>query len=168
MPVALAPLAIRAGTVVAQYAPAVYDKAKSYLAAATSGKVAAPTAQALAAYVGNSQQRLTVVGDALIRSGMSVNDVFPKDLIGSDQALMALRASAEKLAVSLRGQFDAGADKVVSGQSGDMIVADVIRVKRVKAVLSVYGSADNYFLCHPNGGVPAGDFAYVRAMRAAM
>jgi hypothetical protein len=159
-------LAVAAGSAAVKYAPAVYDAAKSALSKATGNKVTDPAN--IATYVGNNASRMTVVADALIRSGVAVDDIFPHDLVQSNPNLRLMRDSALRLATTLKAQFDAGSDKIVKPQSSDEMAADVVRVKRVRAVLDVYGSAEKYFLCHPNGGVPATDFAYVQAMSKAL
>lgn len=163
---AIPALAAAAGRAAIRYAPTVYDAAKSALSKATSGKVTDPTQ--VATYIGNSPQRMTVVGDALIRSGVSVDDIFPMDIVKVQPNLMAMRQAAHALADRLGQQFSAGSDKVVPAQSSADMAADIIRIKRVNAVLDVYGSEERYFLCHPNGGVPPEDFAYKRAIQRAL
>lgn len=144
-----------------KYGPAVYEKANAALATVTGGKVKDVTD--LGSYVGNNPGRLKVASEALLRSGVMLGDVLPRDLIGNDQNLIAIRASAEKLVSSLQAQFLAGSDRSLI-QGVDGAAADVLRKKRVKAVLGTYGSEENYFLCHPGGGVPAEDFAWYRAV----
>lgn len=164
MPVAQ--LAIAAGSAAVKYAPAVYDAAKAALTKATGGKVT--DVSQLSTYVGNNPQRMMVVGDALIRSGVSVNDVFPTDIVQINPQLRAMREAASKLAAKLGDQFAAGSDHVIQAQPLEDMAADVIRIRRVNAVLKVYGNEETYFLCHPNGGVPPSDFAYKRAMSRAL
>lgn len=162
----LAQVAMAAGTAAVHYGPAVYDKAKQYLSKATNGKVS--NASDIVNYVGKSNQRMTVVADSLIRAGVQVDGIFPADIAMIDPAMKAMKAAAQALAYSLSRQFEAGADKVIPAQSAPDAAADVIRLRRVKAVLSVYGSPETYFLCHPNGGVPASDFAFAQAVRRAL
>jgi hypothetical protein len=159
-------LAAGARTLLTRYSPQVMQAAKRALAQATSGKVT--DAADIPKYVGSSSQRMTVVGDALVRSGVAPDEVFPLDIVQSNPQMMAARTAAMALGQQLAAQFAAGADKVVPGQSSTDIAADVIRLKRVKAVLSIYGSETNYFLCHPNGGVPPADFAYAKAVSIAL
>lgn len=163
---AIPQIAMAAGSAVAKYGPDVYKTASDLLKKATGGKVA-DMAQ-IVPYVGKSQQRLTVVADSLIRAGVPADAVFPADIARTQPALMAMREAAMRLGDALKAQFDAGADKVIPGPSAVDAAADVIRVKRVNAVLEVYGTEERYFLCHPGGGVPAADFAYVRAMKKAL
>jgi len=163
---AIPALAVAAGQAAVQYGPKAYDAAKALLAKATGGKVT--DAAAIVPYVGKSQQRLTVVADSLIRAGVPAETIFPLDVVQTQPQLRAMREAAMSLANSLKAQFDNGADKVVPGATASEAAASVIRVKRVNAVLQVYGTEENYFLCHPNGGVPAADFAYVRAMKKAL
>lgn len=160
---ALPQLALAAGSAAARYAPAVVDAASSMLKKATGGKLTSITD--IPKYVGNNSARMQVVADSLVRSGFSVDDVFPEGITSSKPELRLMREAATRLAATMKSQFDAGADKVVTPQSADEAVADVVRIKRVKAVLSIYGSAEKYFLCHPNGGVPSSDFAYYEAIR---
>lgn len=159
-------IASAAASAVAKYGPGAYEAAKTMLVKATNGKVSSPTQ--LVEYIGKSPQRLTVATDALVRSGSSVDEIFPVDIVRTNPTLMMMRNAAQELAVSLKGQFDAGADKVIGAASSDDAAKDVIRITRVQAVLRIYGDEKTYFLCHPNGGVPAGDFAHVRALQKAL
>lgn len=163
---AIPALAMAAGSAAVQYGPKAYDAAKALLAKATGGKVT--DASQIVDYVGKSQQRLTVVADSLIRAGVPAESIFPSDVVQTQPQLKAMRQAALGLAATLKVQFDAGADKVLPGSTAADAAADVIRIKRVNAVLEIYGSEDRYFLCHPNGGVPASDFAHVRAMKRAL
>jgi hypothetical protein len=141
----------------------VYETANAALASVSGGKV--KDVADIGNYVGNNPGRLKVASEALLRSGVMLGDVLPRDLVGTDQNLIAIRASAEKLVSNLQAQFLAGSDRsLVQGVDG--AAADVLRKKRVKAVLGTYGSEENYFLCHPGGGVPAEDFAWYRAVIA--
>jgi hypothetical protein len=160
---AIPALAARAGQVAVKYAPVVYEKAKNALSAVTAGQVQAP--EQIVSYVGNSPQRLKIAAEALVRSGVDVNDVLPRDLIGSDKTLQQIRSAADKIAGSLQAQFASGSDKTLN-QGGEAIAADALRRTRVEAALSVYGSGKRYFLCHPNGGIPAEDFAWYDAVIA--
>jgi hypothetical protein len=159
-------VAAAAARAAVQYGPAAYQMAKNALAKATSGKV--QDASAIVPYVGKSQQRLTVVADALVRSGVAPNDIFPQDIVATQPQLQMMRDAANRLAGSLKQQFDAGADRVIPAQSDSDAAGDIIRLERVRAVLQVYGSAKTYFLCHPNGGVPASDFAYYAAVQKSL
>lgn len=154
-------LASRAAKATVRYAPAVIDKAEQALAKVSGGKVSKVTD--LAGYVGSNPARLKVASEALLRSGIMLGDVLPRDLIGNDVQLMQIRQSAESLVKGLQGQYLQGSDRTLA-QGQAAIAADVLRKKRVKAALSVYGSAETYFLCHPNGGIPAEDFAWYQAV----
>lgn len=154
-------LAKRAATATVRYAPAVIDKAEQALSKVSGGKVSKVTD--LADYVGSNPARLKVASEALLRSGVMLGDVLPRDLIGNDVQLIQIRQSAEGLVRTLQGQYLQGSDRsLAQGQAA--IAADVLRKKRVKAALGVYGNADTYFLCHPNGGIPAEDFAWYQAL----
>jgi hypothetical protein len=158
-----AAVASRAAKAVGKYGPSVYETANAALASVSGGKV--KDVADIGQYVGNNPGRLKVASEALLRSGVMLGDVLPRDLVGTDQNLIAIRASAEKLVSNLQAQFLAGSDRsLVQGVDG--VAADVLRKKRVKAVLGTYGSEENYFLCHPGGGVPAEDFAWYRAVVA--
>lgn len=159
-------VASAAASAVAKYGPGSYEAAKNMLAKATNGKVSSPSQ--LVEYIGKSPQRLTVATDALVRAGASVDDIFPADVVRTNPTLMMMRNAAQELAVSLKAQFDAGADKVVGPADVSDAAKDVIRISRVQAVIRIYGDEKTYFLCHPNGGVPAGDFAHVRALQKAL
>lgn len=163
---AIPAIALAAGRAAVTYAPAVYNTAKAALTKATGGKATEPSD--VAKYVGTSPQRLTVVADAFVRSGIHPEDIFPADIVSTQPQLVAMRDAANRLAQSLQQQFNQGADRVIPASSSADMAADVIRVERVKAVLRVYGDEKSYFLCHPNGGVPSADFAYVRALRTAL
>jgi hypothetical protein len=158
---AVTAVAQAAGRAAVKYAPVVYQKAQEALKAVTGGKEATP--EAIAEYVGNSPQRLKIAAEALVRSGISPNDVLPSDLIGRDKTLQVIRLAADRIAQSMQQQFAAGSDKTLAQGEGG-IAADALRRRRVEAALGVYGSATNYFLCHPNGGIPAEDFAWHRAV----
>lgn len=158
---AVAVVAARAAQVAARYGPAVVARTQELLKQATANKVSTPAE--VPAYVGNSPQRLKVATEALIRAGVRPDDVLPVDLVGQDKTLLAIRASAEAIVNSLQNRFQSGSDKTL--QHGEAaIAADALRRKRVEAALGVYGSADRYFLCHPNGGIPAEDFVWYRAV----
>lgn len=152
-----ADVARRAAEAAQKYAPAVVSTMNTTLDAVTGGKV--KSANELGTYVGNNPARLKVATEAMLRSGINMGDVIPRDLVGNDKNMMAIRASAERLVSTLQQRFDAGSDKTLD-QGVDNTVADLMRRKRVEAVRSVYGNEASYFLCHPNGGVPTSDFAW--------
>lgn len=150
-------VARRAAEATQKYAPAVVSTVNSTLAAVTGGKVA--TAEEVSSYVGNNPARLKVTTEAMLRAGINMGDVIPRDLIGNDKNMMAIRTSAERLVATLQQRFEAGSDKTLD-QGVDNAVADLMRRKRVEAVRGIYGNEAAYFLCHPNGGVPPSDFAW--------
>lgn len=152
-----------AGSAAVRYGPSVVDAASNMLKKATGGKLTSLTD--IPKYVGNNPARMQVVADSLVRSGFDVNDVFPEDIASTKPELRMMREAGLRLQATLKQQFDSGADKVLGSQTADQAVADILRIKRVKTVLSIYGTAEKYFLCHPNGGVPSSDFAYYEAVR---
>lgn len=160
-------VAMAAGRAVMNAAPGVFAMAKEQLAKATNGKVTDPSPTAIANYIGNNSNRLTVVADGLIRAGVGVDEIFPADIVINDVNLKTMRDAASGLAARLASSYAAKSDRSLS-QTPDQSVADLLRVKRVRAILSVYGSQEAYFLCHPNGGVPMEDFAYVQSMKKAL
>lgn len=139
------------------YGPQAYEYAKKQLAKVTSGKVT--NESQLAKYVGNSPQRLKITTDALVTAGIPVDAVIPQDLVGTNEVLGRIRASAQALVSTMQSKFQAGSDtSLVQGEDG--IVKDVIRKKRVATALRIFGSANAYFLVNPNGGIPAEDFVW--------
>jgi len=60
-------------------------------------------------------------------------------------------------------QYDRGSDQSIAATDSDT-AKDVLRKQRVEAVLAVYGTPEEYFLCHPNGGVPRADFSWYKSM----
>lgn len=155
--------AVAAARAAAKYGPAVLDQARAQLAKVTGGKVTDPAN--VAAYVGNSPQRMSVVAGAMVRSGFRVEDVLPADIVGEDKHLQQIRASAMEIVGRMQNQYAAGSDKSLQQSSSD-IAADMLRVERVKTALNVFGSARAYTLCMPNGGIPADDFVwYDRVVR---
>lgn len=140
------------------YGPAVLREAENMLTKATGKKV--NNLQAVEKYVGASPERLSVVAGALARAGMRIDDLMPADLVGMNPALQQIRRTLMVTANSMQGRFDAGSDNSLSlGIEGD-----IIRKRRVQTALRVYGSEEAYFLCHPNGGIPRGDFAWYKAV----
>lgn len=163
---ALPALAVTAASAAARYGPKAITAAEGMLRKATGGKLT--SISDIPKYVGKNTARMTVVADSMIRSGFSADDVLPQDLISATPELRMMRQAADRLVGELKQQFDSGADKVLPAQSAEDGASDVIRIKRVKAVLSVYGSVEKYFLCHPNGGVPSADFAYYASIKRAV
>lgn len=164
---AVAQIAAAAGRAAMNAAPTIVAAATEQVKKATGGKLKDLTPQAVVDYIGSNPQRLTVVADGLIRAGIAPDDIFPTDLVMNDVNMKSMRDAAAALAARLNASYAAKSDRSLS-QSVDQSVADVLRVKRVMAILSVYGSAENYFLCHPNGGVPMEDFAYHQSMKRAL
>lgn len=157
----IAQAAKAAGEIAVKYGPKVYDMTKEALAKATNGKVTDPTQ--IASYVGNNAARFSVVAGALTTAGVAPSAIIPDDLAGQNPQLKQIRATIGKIAAGMRDVYDAGSDQsLVSGP--DDTAKDVLRKQRVEAVLNVYGSADQYFLCHPKGGIPRSDFAWYKAM----
>lgn len=152
-----ADVAQRAAQAAQKYAPTVVSAVNSTLSTVTGGKVVDITG--VSSYVGNNPSRLKVTTEAMLRAGVNMGDVIPRDLIGTDKNMMAIRASAERLVSTLQQRYDAGSDKTLD-QGLDNTVIDLMRRKRVEAVRAVYGNESAYFLCHPNGGVSSGDFAW--------
>lgn len=160
---AIPALAVAAGNAAVQYGPKAYDAAKAMLAKATGGKVT--SAEQIVNYVGKSQQRLTVVADSLIRSGIAADAIFPEDIVQSQPQLQAMRQAALGLAATLKSAYDQNAVRLNSPSTAESAAADVLRIKRVNAALEVFGSEEKYFLAQR---VPAEDFAHVRAMKRAL
>lgn len=150
-------IASRAKDVTLKYAPSVLNSVNEYLNKATGGKVTNVTD--VTSYVGNDAARLRVTTEAMLRGGVAIDDILPKDLTGSNQQLTKLREVGLALVATLGSQYDRGSDKSLA-QGPANIAADVLRKKRVRAVIDVYGTKENYFLCHPNGGVPVEDFVW--------
>lgn len=159
MPIAQA--AVAAGSAVVKYAPAVYDKGMELVAKATSGRV--KSAADIVSFVKDDPRKLSVVAGALAAGGVAPNDIIPRDLAGQNAQLAQIRATIEGVAVQMRNKYDGGSNSVVAATDIDT-ARDVLRKEAVQAVLAVYGSADTYFKCHPNGGVPRSDFAWYRSM----
>lgn len=162
VPIAAANAAKSVSQIAARYSPEIARKAQELLTKATGGKVTSPGD--LAKFVGASASKLSVVTNAVAAAGVSPDDVLPTDLLGNNAQLREIRASIEATALALRGRFDAGADRTIESSPEDT-AKDVLRKQRVEAVLAVYGSAERYFLCHPNGGIPRSDFSWYKAMR---
>lgn len=161
------PLAAAAAAQALQtYGPAVMEKAKSAVKAATSGRVT--DVAKLPDYVGASPQRMAVMADALVRSGVRPDDIIPPDLAGTTPELKKIKDAAYALASKLQARFTAGADPTIVPAAAEQAAGDLLRVKRVQAALRVFGDEATYFLCNPNGGIPASDFAFFRSMRSAL
>jgi len=155
-------IAAKAAAAARRYAPAVVDKAKSTLAQVTNNKVS--DLNGLRSYVGDSPERLKVVSEALLHSGVMLGDVLPRDVIGTDVALVQIRNSAEKLIVNMRAQYEGSRDHTMD-LTDDQIAADVIRKQRVRAALQIFGSETNYFILNPkNGAISANDFVWYNTL----
>lgn len=154
-------IAAQAARVAAQYAPAIRDAANRALAQATSGRAA--VTDVVPKYVGADPRRLSTVVQAMTTAGMSLRDLMPDDLIGDDAVLRSIRAQAAALVGGMQESYAKGSDRSLGGGASDT-AADMLRRARVEAVFRVYGNEDVYFLCHPNGGVPADDFAWYKAV----
>lgn len=156
-------LAARAAQVGMKYAPSVASKANELLKKVTSGRVT--DVAKVAPYVGNSAERLTVVSRAMVQAGFSPDDVMPADLIGNNEQLQQVRQSLYNIVSESRDAYDAGTQQRLKAISSPMEAAnDTLKAETVEAVRRVYGSADVYFLCHPNGGVPRSWFAWYDAL----
>lgn len=158
---AIAQAAAAVGSKVVQYAPVVYKKGMDLVSKATSGRVKTPAD--IAAFVKDDPRKLSVVAGALAAGGVSPQDIIPADLAAINPQLAQIRTTIQQIAGQMRGQYDAGSDQLVAATPAD-VARDVLRKQRVSAVLRVYGSAETYFLCHPNGGIPRADFAWFRSM----
>lgn len=151
-------IAANAASAAAQYGPEVLAKARDMLKKATSGKVT--NVNGLKSYIGGSAERLSVAGGALVRAGLSPDDIIPKDMIGSNSALQAIRATLDKTASAMQSTYNKGSDTTLN----DDVEGDVVRRRRVEAAIRVYGNEETYFLCHPTGGIPRADFVWYRAV----
>lgn len=149
-------LAKRAADLAAKYGPSVVARADQALGLATGGKPV--TVANLAEYVKTPQQ-LSIATQALASAGVNVAEAMPDDLVGNDRVLAQIRASAARVIAGAQARYAAGSDQSLA-QGPDGIAADYLRRQRVEAVLNTYGSQKNYFLCHPNGAVPAEDFVW--------
>lgn len=156
-------VAKQAASAAAKYGPEVLSRANELLKKTTGGKV--DNISQLAGYVGTNGARAKVSAEALIRSGVSMDDLFPSELLQSDPKFAQLRAELSALAQSMRARYDQGSDQTLGAND---VAADVVRARRVRAALSVFGSEERYFLVNPTGGIPATDFAWYRAMRSVM
>lgn len=158
---AIVQAATAASSAAVKYAPAVYEQGMKLVSKATSGRV--KSAGDIVDFVKTDPRKLSVVASALATAGVSPDDLVSKDLAAVNPQLAQIRATIERIAASQRDQFDRGSDQIVAASDSDT-ARDVLRKQRVSAVLAVYGSADAYFLCHPNGGVPRADFAWYKSM----
>jgi len=158
---AIAQAAAAAGTALVKYAPEVYDKGMKLVDKATNGRV--KNAADIVPFVKNDVRKLSVVTGALASAGVKPDDLVPRDLVALDPQLAQVRSTIERIASNMRDQFDRGSDNILAASQED-IARDVLRRQRVDAVLRVYGTAEAYFLCHPNGGVPRADFSWHKAM----
>lgn len=158
---AVAQAAVAIGNQVVKYAPQVYDYGMKQVEKATSGRVKKPSD--IVDFVKQDARKLSVVAGALATSGISPDDLIPKDLADLNPQLAQIRATIVSIAGNMRQQYDRGSDSIVAASDSDT-ARDILRKQRVQAVLNVYGSPEQYFLCHPNGGVPRADFAWYKSM----
>jgi len=159
-PMAVKELAKRGAELAMQYGPQAKAAAENALSRATGGKVSAMSQ--LDNYVTGPRQ-LSIATQAIASAGIPVDGIFTADLIGNDRVLNEIRQGAARILSKAQQRFDKMSDNTLD-QGPDNTAADVLRKKRVEAVLAQYGSAVRYFLCHPNGGVPAADFAWYKAV----
>lgn len=152
-------VATKASSALSKYSPAVIEEAKKQLGLATGGKADVAN---LTAYVGESPARLKVATESLLRSGVMLGDVLPRDLVGTNAQLKEVRASAETLVGMLRAAVGARGDHTLSQDASlaNKIATDALMKKRVKAALEISGTAERYFLAFPNGGIPMGEFTW--------
>lgn len=158
---AIAQAAAAAASAATKYAPQVYNAGMSLVAKATSGRVT--EAKDIVPFVKGDARKLSVITGALAAGGMSANDLIPSDLAALNPQLTQIRATIEGIASNMRDRFDAGSDRTVGADESDT-AKDLLRKQRVNAALDVYGSAEKYFLCHPNGGIPRSDFSWFKTM----
>lgn len=157
---AVGAVATRAVAVAQKYGPQAVKAAEKALTKVTNGKV---TSIGDVASYATDPRRLSVVTKSMAGVGIDLTEAFPADLIGTDNALIQIRNSAQRLLAGAQTRFEAGSDQSIS-QGVDSIAADIFRRKRVEAVLQTFGSETNYFLCVPTGGVPAEDFAWYKSV----
>lgn len=150
----------KAGELAIKYGPAVADAALDIMEKSTNGKVR--STQDIAPYVGNNPSRAKVIVESMVKSGMRIDDVLPDDAMGDNSMLGEIKKDVRARFGQMQESYNRRSDRQLGAND---IPADVIRMRRVKAVMSVYGNEENYFLCHPDGGVPAEDFAFFKAMR---
>lgn len=149
-------IAERAVNAAKNYSPAVVAAARAQLAKVTDGKVT--DLRAVPGYVGDNPARLKIATEAMLTSGVMLGDVLPRNLILGDADLLKIRQSAEALVNQLRAKYAAGSDQTLAEDASVAIAADLLRKRRVRTALQIFGSATNYFLTNPNGGIPATDF----------
>lgn len=159
---AIAQAATAIGSSVVKYAPAVYDRGMELVSKATSGRV--KSAADIASFVKSDARKLSVVTGALAMAGIASDDLVPRDLAAINPQLQQIRGTIEQIASGMRDRYDASVDRSLEAGVDDT-AKDVLRKQRVEAVLAVYGSSTNYFLCHPTGAVPRSDFAWYQAMK---
>lgn len=152
-----------AGNLYDRYGNEVITLAESKLQNVTGGKVS--SLRDVAQYVGKDPARASIVVGATSAAGINPRDVLPEDIVGSNPILRQIIAEAEDTVNAMRNKYAAGSDRTlaVAGRAPDT-ANDLIRRRRVEAVLSVYDTAEKYFLCHPNGGVPIEDFEWHRTV----
>ena len=152
-----------AGSLYDRYGNEIIAEAETKLQSVTGGKVT--SLSDVPNYIGKDPQRASIVAGAASAAGINPRDIIPDDVIGSNPVLAQVMAEAEATFVAMQNKYAAGSDRTLAGPTRKPDTAnDVIRRRRVEAVLSVYDTEEKYFLCHPNGGVPVEDFVWYRTV----
>lgn len=137
-------LGTQAASLATRYGPTVVASATELLRKTTGGKLAAITPQAVNSYVNGNPARAQVVTEQLVRAGFDMDDLLPESLVTDSAELAKLRADVQNVVGMFANRVRAGAFNELA-PAGDDAARDVLRVKRVKAALSVYGSKEQYF-----------------------
>lgn len=146
--------------------PRVIDVVAKNLPAITNGKV--KTAKDIVPYVSNNPSKLKAVVDWFARATpFKRDDLMPPDLVRSD-IVRQIAQGVGQIHGDLNAAFMRGASTAIQVHTPRSTAEDVIRIRRIKTVLDVYGTWERYKLCHPNGGVPDEDYAFFVSMRKVM
>lgn len=163
VPALIAQGARAAGSALAD--PAVRAKAADLLRRATGGRLtAASTPEDVTKFAASNPGRFAVVAETMVKAGVAPSTMVSDDMVGSAAEMRMLREQLDKVAAGLRQRFDAGSASPYSPAMADITKA-ALAMRQVRAVLDVYGTRERYFLCHPNGGVPAESFVLYETMK---
>lgn len=152
----LVALGTQAASLATRYGPSVVSAAQDLLRKSTGGKVAQITPTAINSYVNGNATRGQVVVEQLVRAGFDVDDLLPQSLVTADADLAKLRADVINVVGAFASRVKAEAFNEFA-PAGDDVARDVLRTKRVKSALAVFGSKDAYFACQ---GLSPDDFVW--------
>jgi hypothetical protein len=142
MAAAVGPAAVQATRALTRAAPGVTSRVMQYIRTATGGRVG-DTAKQVAQYAAQSKNSFALVAEAMVRSGIPVNEVFTSSVLSQlrDQELRQLYEKLKNEFGAVYGRIDADSSfKATSDANRDVIALE--NIGYISRRFGVNGAAD--------------------------